>query len=248
VLLLPLLLILFLGIADFGRVFQSGVIIEAAARDGAEIAAEEYRNHPPPPGDLTQPAPPGDPLYYQPLHDLAARTACREMRVLASTVYTPDNPATPATNEEACGSMPVIRVCIHDQEDPLCEQTAFGASIPAECSGLSAPMTNAMQGGSEPSRYVEVRICYRFQTLIHVQMFSLGDVWLDKDRVFTVGFYPPPPTPTPPPQPSPPSPEELPTDTPSPSPSDTPAPTPTDTPVPAPTDTPSPASTGTPSP
>ncbi len=46
-LILPLLLVLFLGIADFGRVFHAGIVAEAAARNAAEIVAEEYRRNPP---------------------------------------------------------------------------------------------------------------------------------------------------------------------------------------------------------
>ena len=55
----------------------------------------------------------------------------------------------------------------------------------------------------EDSRYIEVRICYQFTTLINfdeVQLplgwgISVGEIWLEKDRVFGVGYYPPPPTP-----------------------------------------------------
>ena len=38
-LVLPMLLVLLLGIADFGRVFAAGIILEAASRNGAEAAA-----------------------------------------------------------------------------------------------------------------------------------------------------------------------------------------------------------------
>ena len=39
VLLLPILLMLLLGVADFGRVFHAGVVIESASRAAAEAAA-----------------------------------------------------------------------------------------------------------------------------------------------------------------------------------------------------------------
>ena len=52
-LVLPMLLILLLGIVDFGRVFQAGIVTEAAARNGAEAGAlERLRGEPPTtPGD-----------------------------------------------------------------------------------------------------------------------------------------------------------------------------------------------------
>lgn len=259
-LLLPFLLVLFLGIADFGRVFQAGIVAEAAARNAAEIVAEEYRRNPPAP--LTDPAPPGDPAYYQPLHDLGAFTACAEMRSLTSTRYDPDTrecyvpDAEPATYDW----MPVIMVCIHDEQDPLCGDPAFGAPIPdPECSGMLAPISPGMQGGTEDSRYVEVRICYRFTTLVDVPLLSLGDVWLQRDRAFTVAGYSVP-TPSPPPDPPPPPDEPLPSEPPSEAPSEgaseapseapteppSEAPVPTPTPVPEPTPSPVPEPTPTP--
>jgi cell division septation protein DedD len=246
-LVLPMLLVLFLGITDFGRVFQSGIVIEAAARDAAEIVAEEYRRNPPGGIPMLDPAPPGVDAYYQPLHDLGARTACREARLLPNTTYVPDDPATLAIDEEACidsvdpaASMPLILVCIHDNEDTLCDEPAFGATIPPECSDLLDPMTPMMEGGTETSRYVEVRICYRFTTLFNFPLLSLDDVWLQKDRAFTVAYYPPPPTPEPPPPPPPPDPTVLPTPEPTPTPTPTPEETPTPTPEPTPEPTPTP--------
>jgi hypothetical protein len=137
--------------------------------------------------------------------------------------------------------MPVILVCIHDNADPLCQQPAFGVTIPdPQCSALLDPPENTMDGwtaGTEQSRYVEVRICYRFSMLINVVYLPLDDVWLQKARVFTVAYFPPP-TPSPPPPPDPPPPEELPTPTPTPTPEE-PTPTPTPTPEePTPTPTP----------
>src|SRR5688572_6299160 len=215
-LLLPLLIVLFLGIADFGRVFAAGITVEAAARNAAEMVAQEYLRNPP--DDMSDPAPnPGDDDFYRALHELAGRTACREIRGLAGVTYTPDNPGLPG-NEESCGPMPIIRTCIHDDVDPRCGDVAFGHAAPPECPAVQAPMTAAMEGGTEESRYVEVRICYEFTTIVSMQDLqlpfgqgiSIGNIWLEKDRVFGVGFYPPPPTPEPPPPPPPPSPTPLP--------------------------------------
>jgi hypothetical protein len=223
-LVLPLLLVLFLGLADFGRVFQAGIVVEAAARNAAEIVAEEYRRNPPGGLPMVDPAPPGDDAYYQPLHDLAARTVCRELRILANTTYTPDNPATVGVNEESCEdggtSMPVVRACVHDNEDTLCDEVGFGAVVPPGCRALVAPLSNAHTGGTEASRYVEVSVCYRFTTLFHTAYLDIGDVWLQKTRAFTVAQYPPPPTPSPPPQPTPPLPTAAPTEEPTPTPSE----------------------------
>ena len=226
-----MLLVLLLGVADFGRVFAAGITVEAAARNAAEAAAQEYLRNPPAPID--QPAPPGNDAYYQALHDLAAKTACREAKELDNTTFSAD----------ACASMPVIQVCVHDNADPLCNQTAFGASIPNPgCEPMLTAPDTTMQGGTEQSRYVEVRICYRFTTLFNLSNLqlpfgwglSLGDIWLNKTRNFTVGWYPALPTPVPPPPPSPPPSAPAPTDSPSPSPSPTGSPA-TSSPSPTPT-------------
>ena len=49
-LVLPMLLVLLLGIADFGRIFQAGIVTETAARNGAETAALERLRAKPPSG------------------------------------------------------------------------------------------------------------------------------------------------------------------------------------------------------
>ncbi|HVM24942.1 MAG TPA: TadE family protein, partial [Candidatus Limnocylindrales bacterium] len=207
-LLVPMLLVLFLGIADFGRVFAAGISVEAAARNAAEAAAQDYLRAPPAPMD--QPPPPANEAYYEKLHEMAARTACREARLLPETTYQDgDLCRWTAAHGNPAEDVPVIAVCVHDGVDPLCGDIAFGATPPDECTILHEPMDPAMEGGTEESRYVEVRICYRFSTIINIRDLSLpfgwgisiGDVYLQKQRVFAVGYYPPPPTPEPPPQP-----------------------------------------------
>src|SRR5918999_379430 len=73
-LVLPILLVLLLGIADFGRVFTAGIVLEASARNAAEAAAQEYlqlcRNRPT--------CPPLDDTDYAALHGVALVEACRE--------------------------------------------------------------------------------------------------------------------------------------------------------------------------
>jgi hypothetical protein len=195
--------------------------------------------------------------YYTPLHELAAKTACREAGGLDNSTFdgTDSCPVDSGSGEQ----LPLIMVCVHDNVDPLCDQPAFGAAVPGPTDpdpcDLRNPPTNDMAGyttGTESSRYVEVRICYRFEMLIHAPFLALDDIWLRKDRVFTVAYFPPPPSPTPPPAPSPPPEESLPeeTATPSPTPEESPTPTPTleESPTPTPAETPSPPPEPTPTP
>src|SRR5438270_2014630 len=73
-LVLPMLLVLLLGVADFARVFTSAIALEATTRDAAEVGAVQRRNNlPPPPSDPTALA-----AYYTNLHTLVAQAACRE--------------------------------------------------------------------------------------------------------------------------------------------------------------------------
>jgi hypothetical protein len=185
-LVLPMLLVLLLGVADFGRVFQAGIIVEAAARSGAEAAAiERLRRGIPNPAD------------YATLHRIAAQAACAEARVLPETTYVPDDPVTP-TDEEACPTWPVIAVCVQDGGDPDCGGLApwYTGPAPAECSALSDPwLTDS--GGLIGSHSVEVRLCYRFRTLFNLHTtlplgwtLSLGDVYLQRDRTFVVDCPP----------------------------------------------------------
>ena len=190
-LLFPLLLVLFLGIADFGRVFSDGLILEAAARNGAELAAQEYAQlYRTRPGNvLTQ-------ADYDYLHAIALEGVCEE--------------ATKLTNEVMAGgacSMPYAAVCVHDLAagDGNCGAEATGA--PAECGRVSGPP--AWDPNIEPGQaphpdlelaelpYVEVRLCYRFVTLFNLTDLQLplmnglniGEIWLQRDRVFVSGIY-----------------------------------------------------------
>jgi hypothetical protein len=183
-LVLPMLLVLLLGIADFGRVFTSAITVEAAARNGAEAAAQEYvqmaRNRPG--GTLSN-------ADYSHLHDVAIERVCRESALLPNAVG----------GGGTC-TMPVVAVCVHDGSgDPgNCGGEAAGA--PAECTGLSGwePFKEGAVPLNAPALpYVEVRVCYRFTTLINLSNLhlpfgwglSLGDIYLQKDRNFTVACY-----------------------------------------------------------
>lgn len=181
-LVLPLLLVLLLGVADLGRVFAAGITIESAARNAAEIGAiERLRNKPDPLGDAAD---------YQALHELVAKTACAEARLLPNTTFD--------ETDRTCASMPIVRVCVHDDQDPLCGAAipGFASMAPAQCSHMDDAWSNA-SGGSTASHSVEVRICYRFTTLFNLHMsfgpslgINLGDAWLQRDRLFVIDCPP----------------------------------------------------------
>jgi hypothetical protein len=180
-LVLPLLILLLLGVADFGRVFADGITLEAAARDGAEAAAQEYLQ-------LARNSSGGvDTADYGVLHDLALEVSCREAERLSDRVL---------DGSGNCVS-PAIAVCIHDDEegDALAAGGECGieaGSAPAECTQMDGA-TNAWNptrfGPFEGLAYIEVRMCYRFDPLIPITGFWWGSVWLQKDRTFTVADY-----------------------------------------------------------
>jgi len=181
-LVLPLLLVLLLGIADFGRVFSAGITLEAAARNAAEAAAQEYLQ-------VRRDSAPISGADFDRIQTLALERVCAD--------------ADPLPNQASSGltcTMPAAGICIHDTAAELsnygarCGSGASGA--PTECTALhSAWPTTAPVTGQLP--WVEVRACYRFTTLINLTNLSLpfgwglslGDVWLQKDRTFTVADY-----------------------------------------------------------
>jgi len=187
-LVLPLLLVLLLGIADFGRVFTAGITIEAAARNGAEAAAQEYLQLIHKPGGVL------DAADYASLHDVALDAVCAETE--------------PLPNQVKVGSsctMPLAAVCIHDGGDPLCGVESDDGFPPEpgapQCTGINGAWDPANNGatplGATPLPYVEVRVCYQFTTLLNLTnlqlpfgwSLSLGEVWLQRDREFTVANY-----------------------------------------------------------
>jgi len=202
VLIAPILLLLLVAIADFGRVFAAGVAVEAATRNAAEIAAEEYLRNPP--GDpstpavqrLDNPAPTSGPSsYYDDLALKAARTVCVELRSLQNTTYD--------SSDGTCPSWPIIRVCVHDQSsnnaNNHCGQpiAGFDPSPPAECTTLPPPgdpswdpnMNGGGNGpGGEPSRYVEVRVCYPFTTILSLPIVP-NRIVFQNTRIFTIACF-----------------------------------------------------------
>jgi hypothetical protein len=173
----PILIILFVAIADFGRIFATEINIEAASRNAAEAGANEYIAKPP--GPLNLPAPAGVSSYYAPLHDDIAKIVCAEMRDQFNSDYD--------SVTRTCPTMPLVMVCIHDSQDTNCGTPAFGASLPSSCAGMAtAPTSDQL---STARRWVEVRTCYHFTTLINVPLVSFGDFWLERTRQFTIPCY-----------------------------------------------------------
>lgn len=187
-LVLPMLIVLLLGVADFGRVFHAGITLEAIARDAAEVGAlERLRDKPP-----TDPA--ELPAYYAALHQLVARTACAESNQLA---VSPEQ-----VNATDCPRLTAVRTCIHDGADPRCGQPipGFDGTVPEACTaieGAAAPPWSNLSGGEVRSHWVEVRVCYHFTTLFNLHLalpmnagLNLGDVYLQKTRSFVLDCPP----------------------------------------------------------
>ncbi len=182
-LVLPLILLVLLTVADFGRYFAATIAVESAARTAAEIAAAEYLRE----------AQPLDTAGYARIDSYAWQSVCDEIGRLPNAV-----PA--ATPGAQCGGVPTL-VCVHDGADPDCA-TVYNVGtggLPTQCSSLqpAAAPTNAQTGGSETSTYVEVRVCYRFNTFIPMRLpfFGIdlvpiiGDFYVERARAFTVADY-----------------------------------------------------------
>jgi hypothetical protein len=195
-LVLPLLMLILLGVADFGRIFQAGIAEEAAVRNAAEAAAEQYVQFlecgvaiPYPCGGLP------DPTQYDALHTEALEVACREAERMPGRMPTTWISVAVSGN---C-TMPITAVCIHDNSagDSSCGIEA--ASAPAECTEMSDP--SFLNPAPDPSRpaeatdplggrpYVEVRMCYRFDPLFSFALGSWGSIWMQKTNYFVVTNY-----------------------------------------------------------
>lgn len=182
-LILPLLLVLLLGVADFGRVFQAEIVIESASRAAAEAGAIEYLRT----QDIRE-AKPGALAYYQRIHAIASHAACTEARILPNTTYAGG----------LCPTWPAVLVCVHDADsvDPLCDgtpATGYTDGLP-NCTGMSGGWSTAED--SQSHDYVEVRLCYHFTTLFNLHLslpfsagISVGDLYIQRTAVFTVADY-----------------------------------------------------------
>lgn len=182
-LILPMLLVLLLGIADFGRVFAAGITMEAAARNGAEAAAQEYLQLLEKSGGSLATA------DYQRVHQVALDRVCGDAETLPNK----------AVSGGSC-TMPLTAVCVHDGNDLAGCGSEADPGV-SQCSAVNGGWSTANSGaaplGSTPLPYVEVRVCYRFTTLFNLTdlrlplgwNLSLGEVYIQKDREFTVASY-----------------------------------------------------------
>jgi len=178
-LVVPILLVLFVAIADFGRIFAAAIDLEAATRDAAEATANEYLSNPP--GPLDAPATAPQP-YYDALHDLGASVVCAEMRGLPNTNYD--------SGTNTCPGIPYVIVCVHDGNDPGCGSPAQAGhgGIPSNC-GDFTPAANSSQDGTL-NRWVEVRTCYQFTAILNnMPLFPFNEIWLQRTRNFTIPCY-----------------------------------------------------------
>jgi hypothetical protein len=187
-LVLPMLIVLLLGIADFGRVFASGLILEASARNAAEVGSLERLRYRPPAV--------ADPAYYDAIHALAATTACEESRELPT--FDGSDACPDGAHDTSGTSTWFVGACVHDGADPSCGSTPTGyGAAPGECSLLLDPWSNSYEASvatpGVASYWVEVRLCYKFETLFNLHLalpmntgLNLGDIWLQRSRTFVV--------------------------------------------------------------
>ncbi len=101
-------------------------------------------------------------------------------------------------DDDVCAEWPIVAVCVQDGQDPLCGNLArgFTGAVPPQCSEIAGAWSSGSPGAI-PSHSIEVRMCYRFTTLINLNLrlpfgwgLSLGDVYLQRTRTFVVDCPP----------------------------------------------------------
>jgi Flp pilus assembly protein TadG len=181
-------MVLLLTVVDFGRIFSASITIESAARAAAETAAGDYLR------EAVRVAPaPVSASGYADIHKVAWQSVCDEAATLPN--------ATPGSGGAQCGGLTTV-VCVHDGADPDCGNAYnVGGAIPPGCTSVQAGTrpTNTQQAesGSNSWPYVEVRVCYRFSSLMQVDIPFIGgtlsplggDFIIERARTFSVANY-----------------------------------------------------------
>jgi hypothetical protein len=186
-LILPILIIVLLVVADFSRIFAAGVVVEGAARNAAEAAANEYLKSPPGPMSTSAPSP-GNASYYSRLNLTAAKVACSDSRSLPNTTFD--------AGTGTCATWPIVRVCIHDgaASNGCGEPSAgFASTVPSDCDQVppsgDPKWTSSMAGGETgQTRFVEVVVCYPFTTIMPVPIVP-NTVYVQRSRIFAIACF-----------------------------------------------------------
>lgn len=175
---IPILLVFLLALADLGRLFASAIIVQAASRDGAEAAAQDYVQ-------LARNGTVDPTTFYSTIHAKAESVACAESQALPGV----------AVDLNGDCVQPVIAICVHDAGqvingvsqpgDPSCGASA-GTSPPA-CTGIAAPWSTVRDATGLP--YVEVRMCDRFDMLTQAPLLHVGPLYLQQTSTFVVALY-----------------------------------------------------------
>src|SRR3954470_5443594 len=99
----PIMLVVLLTVADFGRFFAAQIAVESAARTAAEKAASEFVV------ESTRTGGAVDAAGFARIHDLAWKSICAETTNLPGAV--------PGVGGGECTGVPTA-VCVHDGADP----------------------------------------------------------------------------------------------------------------------------------
>ena len=134
-------------------------------------------------------------LSIRPCHHAAWESVCDEAAGLPN--------ATPGSGGSQCSDLPTV-VCIHDAPnpgdpgDPNCGNL-YNAGVDGTtgCPVVAAGTSNVQTGGAEASKYVEVRVCYRFSAFFGMDIPFLGgalsplagNFYLERVRTFTVADF-----------------------------------------------------------
>jgi hypothetical protein len=124
---------------------------------------------------------------YAAVHKSAWSSVCDEASKLPN--------ATPGSGGSECDGLPTV-VCVHDDADTGCTNE-YNGTVPAECPGLLAGNRPSPALGGSESKFIEVRVCYRFNTIFSMTLPSIGgplqalggDFFIERWRVFAVADY-----------------------------------------------------------